>query len=73
MAQGLGLGEERIEPDEEKTIAEIIQINLSTLVTQDRPVERGQHPKHHGCVRATFTVLPDVPAHLRRGIFARNT
>jgi hypothetical protein len=71
MAQGLGLGEERIEPDEEKTIAEIIQINLSTLVTQDRPVERGQHPKHHGCVRATFTVLPDVPAHLRRGIFAQ--
>jgi hypothetical protein len=33
-------------------------------------VPRGQHMKAHGCVRATFEVSPDLPAELRRGIFA---
>lgn len=34
------------------------------------PALRDAHPKHHGCVRATFVVADDVPAALRHGIFA---
>jgi Dyp-type peroxidase family len=35
-----------------------------------RPMLRDQHAKPHGCVRAEFTVSPDVPAHLRYGLLA---
>jgi hypothetical protein len=31
---------------------------------------RESHPKHHGCVRAEFTVEPDLPEELRVGVFA---
>ena len=34
-----------------------------------RPVQRGQHPKSHGCVRAEFAVGSDVPPELRHGVF----
>jgi len=34
------------------------------------PALRDAHPKHHGCVRATFVVADDVPAKLRHGVFA---
>lgn len=32
---------------------------------------RDAHPKMHGCVRGEFIVEPDLPRHLRVGIFAR--
>ena len=37
------------------------------------PALRDAHPKHHGCVKATFVVEPDSPdlAPFRHGIFAR--
>ena len=35
-----------------------------------RPMLRDQHAKPHGCVRAEFTVAPDVPTQLRYGLFA---
>ncbi len=31
---------------------------------------RGVHPKDHGCVKATFTVNPDIPQKYRAGVFA---
>lgn len=31
---------------------------------------RDAHTKHHGLVRATFTIADDVPAHYRHGLFA---
>ena len=34
-----------------------------------KPTDRGQHPKHHGFLRARFTVLENVPAELRVGLF----
>jgi catalase len=34
------------------------------------PALRDAHPKHHGCVRATFVVAGDVPDKLRLGVFA---
>jgi hypothetical protein len=35
------------------------------------PHRRGQHPKPHGCVMATFEVLGDIPDHYRVGLFAK--
>ncbi len=32
---------------------------------------RGQHPKQHGCVRATFQVLDNIPTHYKVGLFAK--
>ena len=31
---------------------------------------RGVHPKDHGCVKATFTINPDIPEKYRVGVFA---
>jgi catalase len=33
------------------------------------PARRDAHPKHHGCVRATFTVRTDLPEPFQRGVF----
>lgn len=33
------------------------------------PVRRDAHPKAHGCVRAEFRVVPDLPDELRHGLF----
>jgi catalase len=48
---------------------------LKTQLGKTRPdlpfvLRRGAHPKHHGLVRALFTVRPDVPRPLREGLFA---
>jgi hypothetical protein len=34
-------------------------------------LRRAQHPKHHGCVGASFVVASDVPEDLRHGVFAK--
>ena len=39
-------------------------------VTPRAPARRDAHPKHHGCVAATFEVLDGLPPSLRRGLFA---
>ena len=36
-----------------------------------QPEVRGQHPKQHGCVRAQFEVLGDIPDRLKVGLFAK--
>ncbi len=68
MQESLGLGEERPEEGEDRSIARITEISLALLDTAARPVRRGQHPKHHGCVRAEFIVPPDLPDELRHGV-----
>lgn len=35
-----------------------------------RPAWRDAHAKAHGCVKADFSVKADIPAELRRGVFA---
>ncbi|MGD9544395.1 MAG: catalase family protein [Methylocystis sp.] len=49
-------------------------IALTTQLLQMRYPEgmarRGVHPKDHGCVKATFTVNPDIPQNYRAGVFA---
>jgi hypothetical protein len=61
--------EETIPPGEAEDIKVITKISLDILDTSQRPVRRGQHPKHHGCVRAEFIVGDDVPEDLRLGVF----
>jgi hypothetical protein len=65
----LGLGDERPSTDEEALIGRILAISLAMLDTKERPVRRGQHPKHHGCVRAEFIIEPDLPPEWKHGVF----
>jgi hypothetical protein len=70
--EGLGLAEERIQPNEEQDIQAIIDAFSAQMRRLWNPYhfERGGNTKTHGVVRATFSVRDDVPEHMRRGIFA---
>jgi hypothetical protein len=63
---------EKAPQGESEQIGQIIA--LTTQLLQMRYPEgmarRGVHPKDHGCVRATFTVNPDIPQNYRAGVFA---
>ncbi len=63
------LGEETIPADEAAQILRLVDQNVALLDTHENPVRRGQHPKHHGCVRAAFVIENEVPAELRHGLF----
>lgn len=57
---------------EEKQIQEIADITVKLLEKRyqaPKPVLRGVHPKSHGCVDATFEVLPDLDRGMRIGLF----
>jgi hypothetical protein len=68
---GLGLAEERAQPDEDAHLEDII----TTFKAQMRGLwnpghfERGGNTKTHAIVRAEFTVRDDLPEQMRRGIF----
>jgi hypothetical protein len=64
-----GLGEELIPAGEADQIDRIIEIHRSVTDPNEKPVPRGQHMKSHGCVKATFVVMPGLPDSLRYGIF----
>jgi hypothetical protein len=69
--------------DLEKAVSqEIIKLftakaeRLAKKLAEDHPelprrMRRGAHPKHHGIVRALFTVPAGLPPELRHGLFAR--
>ena len=69
---GLGLAEERAQPDEEAYLDDIIASFRAQMTKLWNPghVERGGNTKTHGIVRAEFIVRDDLPEHMRRGIFA---
>jgi hypothetical protein len=46
-------------------------MTLAGMLVQTGIRRRAQHPKQHGCVRATFEVLDDIPADYKVGLFAR--
>ncbi|MEH2253166.1 catalase family protein [Nostoc sp.] len=54
--------------NEDKVIAEVIQCSIGVLDKETDPVQRQQHPKSHGCVKAEF-IVEDVPEECRFGIF----
>ena len=69
---GLGIAEERVLPGEEQAAAAIVE-SMSAFLRQHYPsghVERAGNTKTYGVVRAELHVADDVPAALRRGIFA---
>ena len=69
---GLAIAEERVPPGEEAEIDGIIATMRAHLV-QDYPpggMERAGNTKTHALVRAELIVHDDLPASLRRGLFA---
>ena len=56
--------------DNLQAIETITQLQLQ-LMKGTGTGQRGQHYKQHGCVRAQFEVLDDIPSALKVGLFAR--
>jgi hypothetical protein len=69
---GLGIAEERVQPDEEESLQAIIDQFTAQMNRLWNPghYERGGNTKTHGIVRAEFVVRDDLPEHMRRGIYA---
>jgi hypothetical protein len=70
--EGLKLAEERIQPDEDAHVDDIITTFMAQMRGLWNPgsFERGGNTKTHGIVRAELTVRDDLPENMRRGIFA---
>jgi hypothetical protein len=70
--EGLALAEERIQPDEDRHLDDIVETFTAQMGALWRPgyYERGGNTKTHGIVRAELTVRDDLPEHLRHGVFA---
>jgi hypothetical protein len=66
------LGEEKF-PNEDQSIANIIEFVEGQVKQQQSNIGnralRDAHPKAHGCVRASFTVNPNIPKELAQGVF----
>lgn len=59
------------EPADMRAIIAVIEGGISEAYALGmRPSMRDAHAKAHGCVKAEFTVDPDIPTELRRGVFA---
>src|SRR5262249_48115467 len=70
---GPAAGTENVPSSEERDIQELTrlqleQMRIDALEKHVKPVERGQHPKHHGFLVAKFTVPANLPAELRVGL-----
>src|SRR3954467_14625930 len=66
-------GSEYAEHGEEEIIEEMIaEMKLQvTELYKNTKMLRQVHTKMHGCVKATFTVLPDLSPELRVGVFKK--
>jgi hypothetical protein len=68
----LALAEERLLPDEERYTQEVID-ELAKFTRENwlpGSAQRFGNTKTFGVLRGEFTVLPDLPEHLRHGLFA---
>jgi catalase len=63
---------EVVPPGEAEALDQIVRAIEAKVREAARhgPARRDAHPKAHGCVRAEFRVLDDVPPGLRAGVFA---
>lgn len=68
LTNTLELAQENPPASEKQAIVEIIQLSQALVNQTSDPVQRQQHPKSHGCVKAEF-IVEDVPEHLRFGVF----
>ena len=65
------IGKEYPPAGESEAIEKLRALHLNIHKAQPTgPAQRGQHPKQHGGVWATFRVASDLPQHMRVGIFA---
>jgi hypothetical protein len=69
---GLELAEEKIFDWEEQALDEVIELMANQMRGRFKPggFERGGNTKTHGLVRATVTIRDDLPAKMRKGLFA---
>jgi hypothetical protein len=51
-------------------IAKLVEVNLETADRTPGQAKRGQHPKHHGCVKAQLSVGDWIPQEFKIGLFA---
>ncbi len=65
----MALGKETIPDGEAAAIGKVIAASRALLAVDASPVKRGQHPKHHGCVRAEFIVPAGLPPRYQVGLF----
>ncbi|HEX2134921.1 MAG TPA: hypothetical protein VHG30_03315 [Microvirga sp.] len=70
--EGLGLAEEKPLPGEEAAVDSIIADMGAYMRAMYKPGDylRAGNTKTHGVVRGEVIIREDIPAHLRRGIFA---
>jgi len=69
---GLGLAQERIDPDEEASLQSMID-TMREHLREDFPpgtMERAGNTKTHGLMKGEFIVHEGLPANLRKGVFA---
>ncbi len=73
--EGLGIAEEREQPDEEASLQSIIDTFRAQMRGLWKPggFERGGNTKTHGIVRAELVVHDGLPSRFRHGIFAHPT
>jgi len=71
--EGLKLAEEKAQPDEEAHLEDIIATmgNQMRRLWRAPDFQRCGNTKTHGIVRGEVTIRPDLPEHMRRGIFTR--
>jgi uncharacterized protein YodC (DUF2158 family) len=61
------------EPTVHDAIDRIVEASRRLLHTDESPVRREQHPKHHGCVRARFVIPPGLEARFQTDLFRPST
>jgi hypothetical protein len=71
--EGLAIAEERLLPGEEEFVDSIVRSFTQQMrdLWQPGGFERGGNTKTQGIVRAEFIVHDDIPAHMKRGIYAK--
>jgi hypothetical protein len=71
--EGLAIAEEKLLPGEEEFIDSIVRSFTQQMRDLWKPggFERGGNTKTQGIVRAEFIVHDDIPAHMKRGIYAK--
>ncbi|MFK7994531.1 MAG: catalase family protein [Granulosicoccus sp.] len=70
--ENLPLATENIQQDEEQNLESIIDLMMDQMRGRFKPggYERGGNTKTHGIVKATVTILDNIPESFRQGVFA---
>ena len=71
--EGLAIAEEKLLPDEEQFVDSIVRSFTQQMRDLWKPggFERGGNTKTQGIVRGEFIVHDDIPAQMKRGIYAK--